>query len=214
MATGTDYFPQLSQKDFQYISGYGITRMYPKHSIVIHEGDDSDSLFVILEGKVKIFVSDENGKEVILNVQRPIELFGELAFIDQEPRSASVMTLESTRLAQLSRTDFRTCLLEDPAIAIKLISSLTQRVRILTDFVKDLALHNVRDRVIHVLCKLAIEHSGKMTIDQRLTHQEIADMVGSSREMVSRIMKELATDGYVAARQKSITIEKTLLCRR
>jgi CRP/FNR family cyclic AMP-dependent transcriptional regulator len=91
---------------------------------------------------------------------------------------------------------------------------LTQRVRILTYFVKDLALHSVRERVIHVLLKLAIEQKGKMTVNQRLTHQDIADMVGSSREMVSRIMKDLATDGYIEARQKIITIERKLLCQR
>ena len=76
------------------------------------------------------------------------------------------------------------------------------------------ALHNVRERVIHVLFKLAIEHSGKMTISQRLTHQDIADMVGSSREMVSRIMRGLATNGYIEAKHKVITIEQKLHCQR
>ena len=214
MSAGIDCFPQLSRDDIRFISDYGVTRQYPKHSIVIHEGDDGDSLWVILEGKVKIFVSDEHGKEVILNIQGPFEYFGELALIDQAPRSASVMTTEPTRLALVSRSDFRSCLIDEPAIALKLISSLTQRVRILTYFVKDLALHSVRERVIHVLLKLAIEQKGKMTVNQRLTHQDIADMVGSSREMVSRIMKDLMTDGYIEARQKIITIERKLLCQR
>ena len=101
MATGIDCFPQLSRDDIKFISDYGATRLYPKHSIVIHEGDDSDSLWVIREGKVKIFVSDENGKEVILNVQGPFEYFGELALIDQAPRSASVMTTEHIRRTRL-----------------------------------------------------------------------------------------------------------------
>lgn len=214
MAAGIDCFPQLSRDDIKFISDHGVTRLYPKHSIVIHEGDGSDSLWIILEGKVKIFVSDENGKEVILNVQGPSEHFGELALIDQAPRSASVMTIEPTRLAHVSRADFESILIKEPTIALKLISSLTQRIRVLTYFVKDLALHSVRERVIHVLCKLANERNGDATINQRLTHQDIADMVGSSREMVSRIMKELTADGFIVARRGTITIDRKLLCRR
>lgn len=214
MAAGIDSFPRLSSQDVRFIAGYGTVRRYPKNSIVIHEGDYGDALYVILDGKVKIFASDDNGREIVLNVQGPFDYFGELALIDRAPRSASAVTTEPTQLAYVSQPAFQRCLLDEPAIAVKLITSLSGRVRVLTHLVKDLALHNVRERVVHVLGKLAVEQGEKLVILQRLTHQEIADMVGASREMVSRTMKELATDGCIDTGRKAITIERKLLCGR
>lgn len=214
MTAGSSSFPRISPEDVLFIAKYGVTRSYRKNIIVIHEGDEGDALYVILEGKVKVFVSDETGKEVVLGVQGPCDYFGDLALIDRAPRSASVMTTEPTSLAYVSRADFERCLHDEPAIAMKLISSLTQRIRILTDLVKDLALLSVRDRVIHILSKLAIPHDEKLTIDQRLTHQEIANMAGASREMVSRIMKSLANEGYIDTRGRTVTIEDRLVSKR
>ncbi len=210
MALNSPLFSELSDEDIQRIAGSGVVKSFPKHTVLISEGDQSDFLYVILEGKVKVFVSDESGKEAILNIQGPGEYFGELALIDEVPRSASVMTLTPSRLAFVSRADFEACLAEHPNLALKLIRTLTQRIRSLTEVVKNLALHDVYGRVARTLLKLAQEKNGMLVIEQRLTHQDIADMVGASREMVSRIMKDLTTGGYLQTKNKIITIQSKL----
>ncbi len=203
-------FSEFSSDDLEYISCRGVVKSFSKNTVLINEGDRSDALYVILDGQVKVYASDENGKEVILNIQGPGEYFGELALIDEVPRSASVMTLKSSRLAFVSRESFEACLVENPALALKLVRSLTQRIRSLTEVVKNLALHDVYGRVARTLLKLAQKQDGQFVIEQRLTHQDIANMVGASREMVSRIMKDLSTGGYIEANNKMITINGKL----
>jgi CRP/FNR family cyclic AMP-dependent transcriptional regulator len=192
------------------LSDNGVTRNYPKNVVLITEGDRSDSFYVILSGKVKVFLSDEHGKEVQLNTQGPGEYFGELALIDQAPRSASVMTLEPSQLAVVSRQDFQRCLAENPDIAVELISFLVSRVRSLTESVKNLALLDVYGRVARTLLNLSSEQDDQLVIKERLTHQEIANRVGASREMVSRIMKDLCTGGYIQIRDHKIFIQEKL----
>jgi CRP/FNR family cyclic AMP-dependent transcriptional regulator len=187
-----------------------VTRKYPKNVVLITEGDRSDSFYVILSGKVKVFLSDEHGKEVQLNTQGPGEYFGELALIDQAPRSASVMTLEPSQLAVVSRENFQRCLAENPDIAVELISFLVNRVRSLTENVKNLALLDVYGRVARTLLNLSSEQDDQLVIEERLTHQEIANRVGASREMVSRIMKDLCTGGYIQIRDRKIFIQAKL----
>ena len=206
MVSAIPLFSTLSAEDISFIAKHGIVRKYPKNSIIINEGDRSDSLYIILEGRIKVFVSDERGKEAILNIQGAGEHFGELALIDEVPRSASVVTLEPSRMALVSREDFERCLAENPNLAVKLIRTLTQRIRSLTDVVKSLALNDVYGRVARTLLKLSSDKEGVRVIAQRLTHQDIADMVGASREMVSRIMKDLTTGGYIEVRDKRIHI--------
>lgn len=206
MPSNSPLFSELAPPYLRLISDHGVTRTYPKNTILINEGDQSDSFYVILSGRVKIYASDEDGKEIIVNIQGPGEYFGELALIDQARRSASVMTLEQSRMSVVSKADFHRCLLDNPGIAIDLIRSLTQRVRALTESVKNLALLDVYGRVAHTLLSLATEQNGILVIEQRLTHQDIANMVGASREMVSRIMKDLTTGGYIRVKDKRITI--------
>lgn len=203
-------FSDLAEKDLELISSHSVIKQYPKNCILINEGDRSDALYVILGGKVKVFLSDEDGKEIILNIQEAGEYFGELALLDEEPRSASVMTLEPSRLMVISKTDFQRCLVANPELALKLIRALAQRVRSLTETVRNLALLDVYGRVARTLENLAVEKGGKQVIEQKLTHQDIANMVGASREMVSRIMKELTTGGYVQVVNRQITIKGKL----
>lgn len=210
MAAATPLFPELSPEDLRIIASYGVTRSYPKNAVLITEGDGSDSLHVILQGKVKVFLSDEHGKEVLLSIQGAGEYFGELPLIDEAPRSASVMTLEPSRLAIISRESFQSCLVEHSVIALELIRSLAQRVRSLTENVRSLALLDVYGRVARTLLSLATDQEGRSVIEQRLTHQDIANMVGASREMVSRIMKDLNTGGYVQCKNRKIVIQKRL----
>lgn len=199
-------FPQLSPDHLSLIATCGVARKYPKNSILVSEGELSDSLYIITEGKVKVYVSDEQGREVLLNILGPNTYFGELSLIDDEPRSASVMTVEPSQVVVVSKANFSQCLAVHPEVAFELIGALAKRVRALTNSVKNLALLDVYGRVARTLLNLASEHDGKLMIQQRLTHQDIASMVGASREMVSRIMKDLTVGGYIETKDKQITI--------
>jgi CRP/FNR family transcriptional regulator, cyclic AMP receptor protein len=203
-------FEGLPEDDLRAISQHAITKTFPKNTVVIHEGDVSDSLYVIIAGRVKVFLSDEEGKEVILNTQGTGEYFGELALIDEAPRSASVMTLEDTKLSIISKRDFEACLARYPQIALQVIKGLTQRLRNLTENVKSLALMDVYGRVARTLLNLAVEQDGKLMVAQKLTQRDIANMIGASREMVSRILKDLAVGGYISVDKKHIVINEKL----
>jgi CRP/FNR family cyclic AMP-dependent transcriptional regulator len=203
-------FSELEPSDAHLLTEHTHTRTYPANSILINEGDQTDSLYVILEGEVKVYASDETGKEVILNILGPGEYFGELALVDDQPRSASVMTLKPTKVMIISKQNFKQCLAENSELAFNLIRNLTRQVRGLTDSVKNLALMDVYGRVARTLLDLAAEKDGKQIIEQKLTHQDIANMVGASREMVSRILKDLSRGGYITIDKKSITLNEKL----
>ena len=203
-------FSGLRKAEIKPIADNAIIRSYPKNTIIIHEGDTSDSMYIILSGKVKVFVSNDNGREVILGVQGPGEYFGEMALVDEMPRSASVITMIQSKFCIISKALFESSLTSNPAIALKMLKIQTQRVRRLTLNVKNLALLDVYGRVARALLNLATLQDDHMVIEHRLTHQDIAKMVGASREMVSRIMKDLTTGGYIKTEGQHITINERL----
>ncbi|MGI8738757.1 MAG: Crp/Fnr family transcriptional regulator [Gammaproteobacteria bacterium] len=214
--TVTDAQPQpglfgaLASADLDAIAQCGATRTYPKHAVILSEGDETRCFYVIRAGRVKIYVSDEHGREVTLNTQGAGEYFGELSLIDQAPRSASIMTLESTKLQSVSYADFQRCLITNPELASKLVHGLAQRVRDLTELVKNLALNDAYGRVARTLVKLAADRDGQLVIERQLTHQDLANRVGASREMVSKIMRELTIGQYIEIKDKKITIPRPL----
>ena len=203
-------FSNLAESDLAILCSHAVTKKFSKNTIIINEGDETDSLYVILSGKVKVFLSDEQGKEIILNIEGPGEHFGEIALLDEAPRSASVMTLEPSSFLIISKADFKDCLAKNPNIAIGLIKELTSRIRMLTGNVKGLALRDVYGRVAETLLNLAAEENGTLTISERPTQQELANMVGASREMVSRILKDLTIGGYIEVEDKKIAIRRKL----
>ncbi len=203
-------FGELAPADLEVIASCAATRTYPKNAVIVTEGDDARCFYLIREGRVKIYVSDEQGREVTLNTQGPGEYFGELSLIDESPRSASIMTLEPTKVQAVSYADFQRCLETHPALAAKLVRGLARRVRDLTELVKNLALNDVYGRISRTLAKLASERDGQLVIERPITHQELANMVGASREMVSRIMRELAIGRYIEIKDKTITIPRPL----
>ncbi len=203
-------FSNLEPDDLALLSRHGKKHTYPKGTRVINEGDESDSFYLIENGSVKVYASDENGKEITLNILGAGQYFGELALIDSAPRSASVETLEACRLTIVSKSMFDTCLAENPALALKLFRPLVQMIRDLTDKVKSLALDDVYPRVRNALMKLAEEQDGELVIEQRLTHQDIANMVGACREMVTRVLRELKAGGYIDTSDRKIRVLKKL----
>jgi CRP/FNR family cyclic AMP-dependent transcriptional regulator len=200
-------FSGLSQQEMAALADAAIVRTYPKNAIIVTEGERSDSLYVILSGRVKVYVSDEHGKDLVVNIEGPGEYFGELA-LDEGPRSASVATLEPCRMAVIPNEVLRSFLVANPEAALQLIRGLIGTVRRVTESLKDLAHLDVYARVAKLLLDLAKEVDGRLIIDQKLTQQDIADRVSASREMVSRIMKDLTTGGYVATEGGRIVIRR------
>lgn len=200
-------FANLDDHDLAQIAAASVVRTYSKNSIVITEGDTSSSLYIILTGAVKVFVSNADGRTNIINRLGPGDYFGELSLIDNEPRSASIETLTKTQLSILSRPYFVSYLEANPRVAIRLLEGMGQRLRKTTDHAKDLALMDVFGRIANVLLKSATDEDGRM-MTPPLTQQDIADQVGASREMVSRILKDLRAGDYVAMDGKRFIINK------
>jgi CRP/FNR family cyclic AMP-dependent transcriptional regulator len=197
----------LSDADLMAVGSHGIARSYPKNTIIVTEGDKTDSLYVILEGRIKVFVSDGEGHDMVLSTQGPGEYFGEM-MLDEGPRSASIMTLEPSRFLIVAKADFREFVIKNPVFAHSLIEKLIVRARALTSSVKSLALMDVYGRVARLLLELAEDNGGKLSIPQRLTQQDIASRVGASREMVSRILKDLSTGGYLTQSRNGILLHR------
>ena len=189
------------------LASLGRLRSYPKNTVFITEGDSSDSVFVILSGRVKIFLSDTEGHEMILDTQGPGEYVGEMA-LDGNPRSASVMTTEPTTFSVVSREPIKEAIRRKPDFALDMISKIIDRARLATNSVKDLALLDVYGRVARLLLNMAVERNGKLEIPDKLTQQEIAERVGASRDMVSRIFRDLTAGGYITVESRHITINK------
>lgn len=197
----------LSTAELQAIAGYGVERSYPKHVIVVSEGDDTDSLYVILAGRVKIYASDPGGHEVVFGTQDAGEYFGEMV-LDGGLRSASVITLEKSRFLVVPQRQLRELIAANPEFALNMMKKLIARVRTLTASVKSLALMDVYGRVAHLLLELAEQRDEGLVIDERLTQQEVASRVGASREMVGRILKDLTDGGYLTLQRNRMLITR------
>lgn len=203
MSDRSDSSP-LSQEEtiFEVLGNAGKKRLYPKNTVILNEGDPSGCLYVIHSGRLKAFLADEQGREIVLNIMEPGEYFGEMALIDNEMRSASVMTMEDSQLTLVTKENFNECLAKNPNLVTPLMLGLVKRLRISTRKVGSLALMDVYGRVASTLLQFAREQDGKLVIREKLTHQEIANIVGASREMVSRIMHDLAQGGYISVDSK------------
>lgn len=208
-ATPHDFSTALADEELRALSRHGLVKTLPRNVIVMSEGDRTDSLYIILSGRVKVFVADADGKEVVLAVQGAGEYFGEMV-LDEGPRSASVMTLEPSRFVIVPKGEVNRFLTDNPGFALHLIRKLIRRVRTLTENVRSLALMDVYGRVARLLLELAVEQDGRLVIAEKLTQQDIASRVGASREMISRILKDLVAGGYVSIDRKRITLHRQL----
>jgi CRP/FNR family cyclic AMP-dependent transcriptional regulator len=202
-------FSCLNDSELTAIEKVAVKKTFPKNTILLSEGDSTDALYVICEGKVKVTIDDNEGKELILSILGAGEYFGEMALLDDEPRSASVTTKETTQLLIISKNDFMGFFSSNP-IALNLLKDLIKRLREANKKIESLGLLDVYGRVARILNQFAKSQEGKMVIEEKLTHQEIANMIGSSREMVSLILKELSKGGYITIDKKLITINKKL----
>ncbi len=185
-----------------------VLRKYTKNTVLVTEGDESTHMYVIRKGTVCCYLNNEDGRQVNLNYMHEGEYFGELSLIDGKPRSASVMTISDCEIILVSRASVQSLIEKHPDFAMLLLTEVTRRVRELTDSVKDMALLDVYGRVSAALEKLCDEN--KRIHNPKVTHQDIANMVGSSREMVSRIMKQLLIGEYIEQCSGYIEIKKPL----
>jgi CRP/FNR family cyclic AMP-dependent transcriptional regulator len=206
---GADPVFTVSEKLLATVGARAVVRKYPRNSIVLDEGDRSDTLYLVRSGKVKVYVADEHGRELVLNVIGPGEYFGEIA-LDGGPRSAAAMTLEPCVLLVVPGADVKRMLAADAQFALSLLFKLTDRIRALTDKVKALALQDVYGRLARLLGELSVETDGANVIEGRLTHQAIAERIGASREMVSRLLKDLVDGGYLSIEKRRIVVNRKL----
>jgi len=205
----TDDGAPLPKPLLDAIAPRGHTRSFPAHAILINEGDTTDSLYIVLSGRVKTYASSDDGREVILAEYGPGEYFGELS-IDGEKRSASIKAIEACCCRLVPGSELREFLAEHPDFALHLTHKLIGMVRRLTEQVRGLALQGVYGRMVRVLTELSDPVGEERVLRRKLTQQDIADRVGSSREMVNRVMKELTVGGYVTQRDGRLVIQRKL----
>ena len=201
-------FSHLSDADITRLAESARERNYPKNSVILFEDDPGDALYIVSTGQVKVVLIGEDGREVILSVLGDGDFFGEMALIDDEPRSAHVIAMRDSHLLVLRRDDFQAQIQGHPAIALKLLRELVQRLRRADVKIGGLVLLDVNGRVAQLLLDLA-EESGGPKITRKLTHHTIAQMIGSSRETVSRAMRELVERGLIEVSRREITIRQT-----
>jgi CRP/FNR family cyclic AMP-dependent transcriptional regulator len=202
----------LDDQLLRAVAARGGVRAYPAHAVLVTEEDRSDALFIILSGRVKAYGSGDDGREVVYSTQGPGEYFGELT-LDGGPRSASVMTLEPTTCAVVPGAEVRQLLATEPDFALHLVGKLIRLARASTEQVKSLALDDVYGRIARLLRRLARDEAGVPMVTDKLTQQDIADRVGASREMVSRVLKPLTEGGYIEVRAGRIALLRKLPAR-
>jgi CRP/FNR family transcriptional regulator, cyclic AMP receptor protein len=180
-------------------------RTYPKGSVILFQGDPGDSLYVLRQGRAKVVLIGEDGREVILGVLEPGAHFGELALIDDQPRSAHVIAMEDSQLLILRREDFRRRVEANPSVAWALLTELSRRLRRADQKIGGLVLLDVPGRISRLLLDLSSETTNG-TIEKPLTHQTIAQMIGASRETVSRAMKDFQEEGLIRVERRRIAV--------
>jgi len=200
---------QLPKPLLEALAQHGGVRQFPAHAILINEGDSTDSLYIVLSGRLLAYASDSNGREVVLAEHGPGEYLGELS-LDGEKRSASVRALEPSTCCVVQGAQLRQFLVEQPDFALLLTVKLIRMIRRLTEQVKSLALQDVYGRIARMLMEMSKPQGDERIVPLKLTQQDIADRVGSSREMVNRVMKELTSGGYVQMREGRIVLRRKL----
>jgi CRP-like cAMP-binding protein len=201
-------FSRVSEADLEEIAAHLIERRFPKHTTVVEEGLAGDYMYVIRQGRVKVTKASEDGREKIMQFMETGDFFGEMALLSNDPRSASVKTLEPSVLLALSRRDFIEQLRQSPDLALAVIGELTDRLRETNEQASSMSFQGVKDRTRGLFERIAREDPGreghKMT--PAMTHQQIADMIGTSRETVTRAIKQLKDDGWLGQEGKRYVI--------
>jgi len=200
-------FANIPQLELVKLAAMARQESYAKNAEIMAEGDRSSGLYILLSGKVKVVLRSEEGKEIILAILNPTEFFGEMALLDEAPRSADIVAMASTTVLVIAKQEFKAWLQRQPEMAFVIIKTLAQRLREADRKIGDLALMDVYGRVARALQGMAKQDSqGRMVVSENLSQQSLADIVGASREMVSRTLKDLAQVGHIWFDGKDIIV--------
>ena len=208
-----------SQEPSQHVASLarrGVQRRYRRGALLIQEGETGDTLYIVLEGRLRAFLSDENGKELTLGVYGPQEYVGEMS-LDGGPRSAHVEAMAPTVCSVVSRDQLLAYISEQPEFAFELMGRLIRRARLATESARSVALIDVYGRLVRLLNQNLAAAPDTASLErplrERMTHQQMAQHLACSREMVSRLLKDLETGGYISVRDRWIWILKPLPAR-
>ena len=203
-------FADLDERHVAALASMLVERRYRKGSVIFFEGDPGDALFIVGAGTVKIYRVAEDGREKTLAILREGDIFGEMALLDEEPRSAIAESLDATTLYALHRKEFLAFLANNPSMAIHIIKVLCGRLRRANAQVMDVVFKDVKSRVVQTLIDLAerygIESPSGTRIELKLTHQELANLVGTARETITRILTEFQDAGCVTVDGRYLVI--------
>ena len=203
-------FSALEPEDLQAVAVLARPVTAQRGEIIISQGSAGDALYIVVSGRVRVYVADEEGREMVLGLEGPYAIFGEIAILDGSVRSASVAAMECTELLKIGAADFLGLLESNPRLARSVMGALAGLIRKLTDATQGLALDSVYRRLVARLQERVVEENGLQVIPERLTHQLLADMIGCSREMVSRIMSDLGKGGYIRLEAGRWVIQRKL----
>ena len=197
-------FSSVGAEDLASVADLLIERRFPKHKTIVEEGLAGDYMYIIREGRVSVSKLSDDGREKILEFMEAGDFFGEMSLLDNQPRSASVRALTETRILALSRNDFLAVLRRSPDLSMAVIQELTRRLREVDEQASSLSFQRVKERTQGLLVRLAREEAGRdgVRVTPVLTHQQIADMIGTSRETVTRALKGLREQGWLSQEGK------------
>lgn len=212
MLEGIPLFAGLSKEALDQVERQAVRKRYRARTVIIEQGDEANNLYFLIQGRVKILVTGDDGKEIVLREEGPGAYIGELALLGEGKRTASVHTLDDCQFLVLARHSFEALLQTRPDIALSLLHDLAKKVRTLSDSLSDFALLDVYGRLAKLLRNAAIDEGGEL-ITPPLKHQDIADRIGASREMISKILKDLRAGGYIEVVNKRIILRKELPAR-
>ncbi len=207
-------FSGLADEDLESLISVATRRKFPKDAVIFFEHDLGDALFMILSGRVKVTILSDDGREIILAMLSERDFFGEMSLLDNEPRSATAIAMQETEMVVLHQKDFLSIVEKRPRVLLNLLAVLSSRLRKANQQIGNLALHDVYGRVARVLLEMASENGTRgddgRVIFRRPTHQEIANMIGATRETVSRMISDLHRQGYIEIAGKDVIIHDAL----
>jgi CRP/FNR family cyclic AMP-dependent transcriptional regulator len=204
-------FSSCPDEQLRMLAAVVTRKSVARSTTILASGDTTDSLYIVLSGRLKVLMSDSDGKEVILSILGPGEFFGEMGLIDDSPRSASVVAIEPCELLSIAKRDFKKCLQENFEMSMAVMRGLVRRLREADRKIGSLALLDVYGRVARLLLDMADTVDGEKIVTKRLPKQDIAKMIGASREMVSRVMKDLQMGGYIEVRGSNIVLRDSII---
>jgi CRP/FNR family cyclic AMP-dependent transcriptional regulator len=204
-------FAVLPESQLNLLTSMVTRKTFSRGTTIITAGGPTDSLYIVISGRLKVMMSDDEGREVILAILGSNEFFGEMSLVDDSPRSASVVAIEVCELLSLAKRDFNKCLEDNFEMAMTVMRGLVKRLREADQKIGSLALMDVYGRVARLLLEMSEEVNGERIVVKKLAKQDIAKMIGASREMVSRVMKDLQSGGYIEVRPEGIVLRDNIL---